>query len=155
MFCLADFNREEEGTEFLFSSLSVGSCQQFAPSEPLHYLCRCKTLHSQPGRASWEGAGEALGLQMFVGAQGRSKHPGLPRGLQMGLSCAAFFHFSQPSYLHSPSFRDGVCSPGVPQHLSSFRAWEQLEVNQSRRCSALHAYQVRCFLKNCGSCTQC
>lgn len=45
VFCLAAFNSEEEGTEFLFSCLSVESCQQFASSEPLHYLCECKTLH--------------------------------------------------------------------------------------------------------------
>lgn len=41
------------------------------------------------GRASWEGAGEAPGLQ--VSAQGRSKHPGLSHGLQEGAQLCSLF----------------------------------------------------------------
>lgn len=77
------FPSEEEGTEFLFSCLSVESCQQFAPSEALHYLCRCKPLHypsrqSQLGRcrrSTW-ASGECSGKVQTPGSVTRAARGG-------------------------------------------------------------------------------
>lgn len=145
VFCLAAFNSEEEGLEIsslccrfgqssYFSVLTIESYQQFAPPEPLRYLCRCEALRlgqlGRYGQSTW-----AWGVCECT----RKVRTLISHRLETGSwSCSPSPCLTALPPSPLPTSGQGMaggggCSPEVPQHLSSFRAWEHLKVNQSKQ----------------------